>query len=94
MGELTATQLYYTPRRLHKLVATWRKPKQGHSICEGFCKLFGTAECPGGAQLKQGHCNLFVIKANDVVEAQALIDADLKRSGVNIPRPKHMSQSD
>jgi hypothetical protein len=93
VGEANAVQEFYTPKRLHKLVKTWRKTKQGKSLCEGFCQYFGTGECPNSnIKPKEGHCDRFVVRAKDVIEAQELIDADMMKAGICLQRG-HSGQS-
>lgn len=83
MGK-TPVEEYYTAQRVQTLI-TWRTRKQGKSLCEGFCKKHGTNKCPQQAELpKKGHCPEFHFKAQTSPEAQALLAADARRSGIDL----------
>ena len=82
--EQKAVEEYYTPKRLKSSVKGWRKPKEGRSLCAGFCRFFKTEHCPHAQPPQKGHCEKFVIKATNLIEAQDLIVQDAKRSGIDL----------
>lgn len=81
--EAKAIAEYYTPQRLQALI-TWRKKKEGKSICKGFCKHHKTDHCPHTVEPKEGYCKEFRIGATSMIQAQQLLESDAGRSGISL----------
>lgn len=80
----TPIEEYYTTDRLQSII-TWRKKRQGKSLCQGFCKKHDTDQCPQNGNLPaKGHCPYFAFKGQTLKEAQELLAADAWRSGIKL----------